>query len=250
MFDLNNIEGRVSLGYELGEITLLRAGMRYQSSPYLRSENSDKESAEIYAGLNQTLPANNCLDIEVGYGIMDYKFIDPTRTFVSMTNPEGALVGGHLRSFYVSPRLSRPLGRKTGLNLTFAFRSFMNTGDETVFGSSVGLLSPWTSVWEGTSVAATLKSYLIPQLISSAGIGYWNRRHLETLENDQFPAVVGKTRDDDQIRIYLQIMRPILLKSGALIQPRLQLDYTSNNSTNELFDYSAFSINTGISVRL
>ena len=161
-FNTNNVDSRIAFGLRLAPTTNLRWGFRLQSTEYLGSSSGDKLSLESYAGVNATFLRNNSFDFEIGYGVMDYRFIDPALEYIDIEQPEAALTGGKLRSLYLSPRLSRPLGRRTGVNLTFTYHRFLGDDDRIVYGSSVGLLSPWTSVWEGTYIAASLKSYLLP----------------------------------------------------------------------------------------
>ncbi|MBK7091730.1 MAG: hypothetical protein IPH59_08415 [bacterium] len=249
-YNNNNFNVRTSIGYRLSATARLRAGIQILGSEYLGSSSGDKTSAEAYLGFNTTLFGDNSIDCELGYGSMDYRFIDPGLEFIDFENPEGALVSGKLRSFYLSPRFSRPLGSQTGLNLTLSFRQFANDNDRIVYGSSVGLLSPWTSVWEGTSATLTVKSYLIPHCVTTIGTGYWNRRHLRTIENNMFPLVIGTDRDDEQVRSYCQVARPVLIGAGLLLQPYLSLEFSNNRSTNRLFEYTSFAISTGISLKL
>lgn len=248
-YDLNTLDSRITTGYRFGEVATLRWGVGFRTYSYLATESGDREMAETFVGLNTTPFGRNSLDIEAGFGRMDYEHVKSNLIFVNPQYPERSLTGSKLKSFYVSPRWSRPLDEKNGISVTFSYRTFMNTDEGIVFGSSVGLLSPWTAVWEGTSIAATLKSYLIPQAITTLGCGYWNRHHLPTIESDNFPIVMGRERDDDQVRAFVQVIRPFTTSGGQLIQPRLTLEYTNNNSSNELFEYSAMVISTGISFR-
>lgn len=249
-YNNNNYNVRTALGYRLGSATRLRAGIQILGTEYLGSSSGDKTSSEVYLGFNTTILGSNSFDCEFGYGSMDYRFIDPVLEFIDFENPEAALVSGHLKSVYVSPRFSRPLGSRTGVNLTVSYRQFVNGDDRIVYGSSVGLLSPWTSVWEGTSATLSIKSYLIPRCVTTLGGGYWSRRHLRTIESNMFPLVIGTDRDDDQFRGYLQIARPILIGAGRLLQPYLNFDFSNNRSSNRLYDYSSFSVSTGISLKL
>lgn len=248
-FNTNDLDARAAFGYRLGVATNLRWGVRLQSTEYLGSSSGDKVALESYAGINLTFWRQNSLDCEIGYGIMDYRFIDPVLEYIDIEQPEAALTAGKLRSIYLSPRLSRPLGQRTGANLIFTYHRFLGDDDEIVYGSSVGLLSPWTSVWEGSSIVANVKTYLLPSFITTFGCGYWNRRHLRTIERGFYPLVIAKERDDDQVRMYLQFVRPVSIGSGMILQPHIQIDFTNNNSTNELFDYTGASVSTGVSLR-
>ena len=249
-FNNNNYNVRTAIGYRLGSATRLRAGIQVLGTEYLGSSSGDKTSSEVYLGFNTTVFGSNSFDCEFGYGSMDFRFIDPALEYIDHDPPEAALVSGRLKSLYVSPRFSRPLGSHTGINLTLSYRQFVSGDDRIVFGSSIGLLSPWTSVWEGSSVTLSVKSYLVPRCVTTLGGGYWNRRHLRTIERNDFPLVIGTDRDDEQFRGFIQIARPILIGAGRLLQPYLNIDFGNNRSSNRLFDYSSFSDSTAISLKL
>jgi hypothetical protein len=256
-FDNNNFDTRLAVGYRFHPALSGRIGGTVQTTSYLASESGDKRSAEVFAGLNATILRNNSLDIEFGFGAADYRKIDRSLDFLPIgpygEEPEKALLDATLRSIYVSPRFSRPLGSKTGINLTLMVRNFQNVGDAMVLGSSTGLLSPWSSVWDGESITLTVKTYLIKTLTVSAGAGYWKKTYLQTLEQEDYSnrsSEWGTKREDIQKRVYLQALRPITIWRDRLLQPKIQVDYTHNNSINGLFSFSGFSIGAGISLQL
>jgi hypothetical protein len=132
----------------------------------------------------------------------------------------------------------------------------MNSEDGLVYGASIGLLSPWTSVWEGHSISLSLKSFLIPTVMLTTGIGYWDETFISTLD-DVLPYpdggfliyIIPVGRKDEQRKFYLQLQRPVSTPLGVL-QPNLRVDYVDNDSTNDLFDYFGFSISVGMSYQL
>jgi hypothetical protein len=255
-FDNNNVDGRISLGYRLKPTLNVRCGFNIQSAAYLASDIGDKKSVELFSGVNFSFWGRNSLDLEAGIGATDYRYINTDSLdgddikFLNPQDPLSSLRERTLNSFYFSPRYSRPLGSLTGMNLTIVYRDFRHT-DALVFGSSVGLLSPWTSIWEGTSVTLNVKTYLVPAVITTVGVGYWNKTYLNTFEKiaDSW-AVFTTYRDDQQERAFVQMMRPISTEGGGLLQLSLSIDYTHNHSTNKLYKYSGVSIQTGISYRL
>lgn len=256
-YDNNNFNTRLAVGYRIHPALSGRIGGTIQTTSYLTSESGDKRSAEVFAGLNATILGNNSFDIEFGFGAADYRKIDRSLEYLPIgpygEEPEKALLDATLRSIYVSPRFSRPLGSKTGVSLTLTVRNFQNVGDALVLGSSTGLLSPWSSVWEGESITLTVKTYLIKTLTLSTGGGYWSKSYLQTLEQEDYAnrsSQWGTKREDIQKRVYVQVLRPITVWRDHLLQPRVQVDYTHNNSINGLFSYSGFSIGAGISLQL
>jgi hypothetical protein len=250
-YDNDNFNATVSFGYRLMPTLSARVGVLRQTSAYLASEEGDKESFDFFAGINATPFGRNSVDFEAGYGFADCLSIDTSKLFNGFLGnpdyPDSALGPATLRSYYFSPRYSRPIGEKTGLSITFVYRAFSEADDISVFAPSNELLSPWTSVWQGTSTAATVKTYLLKDFTISAGVGYWNKAFLST--GKLWRPGLKISRDDEQRKVFLQIIRPITAWRDATLQPRVRLDYTDNKSTSKLYRYSGFTIETGISLK-
>jgi hypothetical protein len=262
-FDNNRFEATASAGYRLLPAVGARMGLTWRSTSYIISESHDKENWEVFTGLNVTPFGRNSFDVELGYGTTHFNSVpvgssEPPFDFYVVGDPDSLLTGASLQSLYVGPRYSRPLGYKTGLNINYMFRTFMNSeqGDGIVIGTSIGLLSPWTSVWEGHLVALNLKSFLIPTVMLTAGISYSDKTFLSTLE-DVFPDGKGSyviivkpvERQDEQRNFYLQAQRPFSTPLGVL-QPQVRVGYEDNKSTNDLFDYHGFTFSAGINYQL
>lgn len=254
-FDNDNLDSRISFGYRIKPYLQARCGVNIQSTAYLSTENGDKKSIEFFSGVNLSFWGKNSLDLEAGIGATDYRDSDTSKLQHGDPYPifldryaDASLRAQTLRSVYFSPRYSRPLGSLTGLNITFVYRSFQNN-DGIVFGSSVGLLSPWTSIWEGKSITLGVKTYLVPAVITSTGVGYWKKTYLNALESVGPNAVWPTARADEQERVYLEVTRPISVGSGGTLQPSVVVDYVHNKSTNAFFKYSGVSIQTGIIYR-
>ncbi len=262
-FDNNTFDATVSAGYRLLPALSVRAGYSWRTTAYLYSQSGDKEDWEVFSGINFTPYGRNSLDLEVGFGNARYYFVPvshwgpPYDLVFDVSSPDALLRGGGLQSLYVAPRYSRPIGFKTGLNVTYTYRTFLNSQDGLVFGTTIGLLSPWTSVWEGNSVAINIKSYLIPTVTFSAGFGYWEKTFLSTLEdyypgdsrNPGYAIIKPIPREDNARKFYIQFQRPFRTFIGT-VQPNIRIDYVDNNSTNELYDYSGYSLSVGLSYQL
>jgi len=243
VYNTDDYDALASLGYQLSPAIQLRTGISYKNKTYTKSDVADKESFEIFAGANFTFLGSNSLDLEAGYSYAKSKFIDTMSLYVwpiEITEDDG-----NLKTYYISPRFSRPLGFKTGMNITFTYTKFLGDDDHVVYSYSTGFLSPWASTWEGNSVSINLKSYLIPNMIVSIGGGYWNKYFLRMFE---FPDRI-RTRDDDLSRYYLSISRPIPTNSGLFFEPSLQLDISNCTSSHKLYDYSSYSIIVGLTIR-
>jgi len=243
VYNTNDIDILSSLGYRLGDKVQLRAGISYKNTKYINSDVADKESYEFFAGGNFTLFGSNSLDLEGGYSYAKSRFIDEASLNIFPVEPKEE--PGNLKSFYISPRFSRPLGGKTGMSISFAYAQFLGDYDPVVYSYATGFLSPWASVWEGNSITLKLKSYLIPKTIINAGAGYWNKNFLRMFE---FPDRV-KTREDDLSRYYISFSWPVPSRSGMFFEPTLQIEFSNCTSSHRLYDYSNFSVTLGATIR-
>lgn len=268
-YDNNDYSGQISAGYKLLPNFLVRTGVKVRGTAYLAYDSGDNTSLEMFGGFNWTLPYSNAFDLEFGYGSTGLNYypnpdvLTPTIIFTTFDprDPEGSLEDGDLHSIYISPRISRPIGNKTGLSLTFTNRVFQNSYKMVVADASVGLLSPWTGMWDGWSVTLNAKSYLVPTFVISAGAGYWEKTYIDILDGEDLPSFIPNDRVDYQRRIFISFLRPTKL-GHIVLQPNLQLDYVSNQSNitshwpnrpskaSNLYDYSGFSAAVGVSFRL
>ena len=244
VYNTDTYEGMASVSYKLTPTAQIRACITYDNTLFKNSEEADKEVYGVIGGLNLTFLGSNSLDIETGYTFADFISIEEEGILAYPQVLEE--IDGDLKSFYISPRFSRPMGRKLGMNITYTYLSFVDYEHPIVYSYATGFLSPWGSVWDGNSVTLNLKSYHIPKMIITGGFGYWNKRMLRTLE---FPDRIIP-REDDYSRYYLGLSWPMPSRSGPYLEPSIQLDIINNTSTNRLYDYSTFSVIVGLTLRM
>jgi hypothetical protein len=274
-FDNNYGEISVAADYELLPSLSLRQGLSYRATRYLNAGLEYKRDLDVYFGANLLLPAANVLDVEAGFSATHYPHKDLVRFIDSI--PPGwdfplpyqdwlmewiGNSGSDLLLFHFSPRVSRPLGPRTGLTLTFTDRIFQNYSHQTVFGFNTGSFSPWASVWQGTGVSASLKTFLIPRLIVTAGAGYWQKRFLRSLEGRALFINQSIDRHDWQSRLFLTIQAPVKPTRALLVEPTITVDYVHNDSRitsedkgyerlyRDFYRYRNWSVSAGIRIRL
>jgi hypothetical protein len=158
----------------------------------------------------------------------------------------------NLWCFYFSPRWSRPIGGRSGFNLSYSVQNFQNYDNEIVWGFTTQFLSPWASVWEGQNLTAAFKTYLIPRIILTAGAGYWDKRYLRTIEQNHTYYVQAKEaerRHDWQNKAYFGLQWPFRLSRGIRCESNLGLEYSDNRSNKILYRYSDFSVSLGMGIR-
>ncbi|MFH1686672.1 MAG: hypothetical protein ABIE70_04025 [bacterium] len=269
-----------SVGYQLSPETHLRTGTQYKVKNFTESGVDPKTTLLVFGGGNHNLGRGFSLDLEMGYqtGSFTYvdssDFLDPWYALGREKRPiardaeyaDSVATVGSIGSFYISPRLSFNIGGKTGMKLGFSHRSWLNTPDDAgVYGFSVAAISPWATDWEGNAVILSAKTYLIPKLIVSSGIGYFNKTYLNHIEAVEFyvfdifeqewkwtapgvsfPFSINE-RKDEQIRTFLSVSRPFSSRSGWFIEPQFQIEFTNNSSSTPQRDYTNYG--TGYIVR-
>ncbi len=275
-FENNVMSANIALGYELKKYLNLRAGFELTSTDYTNEAGTDtvesfavynisgdQDQYELFVGGNLTFLGANVLDVELGYASVNLSYVEmPTDSFfnpvvMDMVPRDHIIAGidslreGNMGSFYISPRLSRPIGSKTGINITYIYREFQDVEDMVIPGLSTQFLSPWSSVYDGHAVTATIKTFVLPNFIISSGIGYFDKKYLNS-EKERVVRLGGMPpyeidyREDEMTKFYWSIKRPIATKSNLYLEPAVQIDYSDNKSTNDFYDYNAFSMTFGL----
>ena len=268
-FPTEDIDGSLALGYRLGQSIRFRIGSMVQSTGYSTEELDNRNKLQIFAGGNFSLRHFGALDIEAGYNYGNLDYVNAYRTiFDTIVVPWGGirpgeqytiLNEGRLKSYYLSPRLSFPLGARTGVSFTFSYRSFIDKDTAAiVYGYSTGYVSPWVNEYDGNSIQTKVKTYLIPRLITTVGAGYWNKTYLKTVEEqyDEFTGgkvlstLFAKDRADDQTRVYLDLQFPLVIQHTWHLEPSIRFDFTHNASTIDVYDYNDFAVSTSFNLQL
>jgi len=276
-FDNNNGLLKAALGHTFNETLRIRTGAKFNATSYINSDtttDADYEQYELFAGLNATLFGTTSFDLETGVGLTRYSYIDATVDSVippimpglpGQAPPNQFLQDGNFEAFYVSPRISHPLGDRTGISLTYTYRQFFNIDDAVVLGYTTDFLSPWASFFDGSAIQLRVKSLLVPHMIVNAGFGYWDKTYLRTIEQslvevELYPGYSieelrwldpkdAGSREDEMLRLYIGFQRPFAIGGGAIVEPRLSLDYTHNSSSLDSYDYSSTAVAAGITYR-
>lgn len=265
-------------GYEVGRDKNVRLGSKLTIKRYPNSSSADNEQFELFAGANLTLLDNSSLDVEAGWGRSTYKYIDSDRMpFIpddpylpTQIDPNDSTDEGSFSSVYISPRLSRQLGSKTGVSLTFSYRHFFRDEKAVVLGFSTASLSPWNTFFDGTSIQLRLKTFILPSFIVSAGTAYWDKTYLKTVElvevfipspdPEEEPGLAywenqygrpdeAPERSDWQSKSFIEIQRPIVLKKGFTLEPSVSVLYEDNRSLVDRYDYTSWTFRASVSLK-
>lgn len=272
-FTGNEYDATAGLDYHLGPRTQLRASATFHATEFPIEGVIDREKYDFASGGSTTLFGRYGLDVEAGYSTGKYQFINPIKYVngdPSLPVPRLSILPGeqysilledNLKSVYVSSRVSTSFGKKTGVGLTYSVRHFLDRDESaTIYGYSTGYLSPWLNDYEGQAVVLKLKTFLIPRLITSLTCGFWERRHLRTVEleliENRFHQIepdinllYAQERTDWRRRVDLKVQWPLVRGNGLTFEPSLQVGYTDNNSSVLVYDYTDFSLSGGVTIR-
>ncbi len=279
---------KATAGFVVTDATRIRGGVTFISTNYTNREDVNldwnaiitestwpggltdfsvsRQDIEFFIGFNQKLPLRNALDIESGLATTSFLYKHPAVD--GFGTPPGydfpiplyawpidavPNLRENVWVWFISPRLSRPIGPRTGASVIYTLRNFQNYDQQIVYGDSARFLAPWSNLWDGESITLEIKTYLVPQSIISIGIGYWDKTFIKTIEPDDerlFEAAFDDRRRDWQTRYFISIQRPILGHNGILLEPAIDIEYTKNRSNREFYRYSDFSAALRLRLRL
>ncbi|MFH2035146.1 MAG: hypothetical protein ABIJ45_01985 [Candidatus Zixiibacteriota bacterium] len=273
-FNNNSMEFTIAGNFQADSVCQLRAGFSATANIYTNDNEagyntvsreflypSDHNIYKMYLGSNSQLGRNSSLDLEFGMVAMNLTYVFnpgnnpdiPFRDYLSVYYD--TMEESHLLAYYISPRFSKLLGKKTGISVTYTFRDFAFIKDVVLPGISTGFLSPWANVYGGGALILSVKSFVVPNFILSAGVGYFGKLYIPSEKNRVTDDVgidiryVIYQRHDRQTKTYLSIKRPIPFKSGLFMEPALQINYNENKSNDPLYEYTAFSLTFGLTIR-
>ncbi len=255
------------VGYQYSPRVHLRSEVAYNYNDYTNAEYlndmvNSKQSIDLVGGANWSISGTNVLDLEVGLSEQNINatFID---TAYGVDNPpviDTIITDGMrdkvTRTIYLSPRFSRQLGERTGVTLTYTYRNFVSGSDIIVAGEAASLLDPFATVWEGSGVTLAIKTFLIPRLITTFGLGYWDKtylRHLKGFKDEPWwPSYDYRPADrsDEKSSIYFGFQMPLPKTwAGLSIEPVLSGEYSDNSSTIDQYDTFDWNVSLGVSLR-
>ncbi|MDH3892258.1 MAG: hypothetical protein OEV49_14365 [candidate division Zixibacteria bacterium] len=267
-YNTNAYAVMLSTGYQFRPRVHLRANSSWRFTDYTETVPgdgviNDKIELDIVAGANINVFGSNALDLEVGAAQTRYDedILVEFLNFETLSLDTAEVsYGRRLRTLYFSPTFSRPLGTKSGLNVTAAFRKFASGGNVIVAGAASGVLDPLSPLYEGIGVFMKIKTFLVPKLITTFGVGYWDKTHLATLvldsiphpqiEDAWIPAYLPHDREDDQSRAFVSAQMPIPDGiSGFYVEPSLLISYRDNSSTIKEYNYYGWMVTVGVSLK-
>jgi hypothetical protein len=239
LYDQAGTTVNADISYRLMRWAYLQSSVSYLNTYYTNSDFGSNRSIDITTGVNLTVLGSNSLALRAEYSRRS--FDQPTLT------QEGAgyaLENGQDNSetFEIAGillRYSRPLGERTGMNLSVGHRQLQVGNDYAVLGYSVDYLSPWADLWEGQYLSGSVKHFFPNQFTTELSFAYFDKSFVDVIEVVESS---GETfwrddRNDDLTTLSLSISRPVLIQEDRLFTPTIHLGYRQNQSSTEYFDY-------------
>jgi len=234
----------------LPSIHLLTAAS-YLSNSYTNSDIGSYRSYDLAGGANLRFAGSNTLALRAEFDHRIYEQPSPATFGPGNRFTES---GDNTQSFDIMSgliRFSRPLGSRTGLNLSASHRRLDLPADYTFYGYTIDYLSPWSDLWEGSSFSAGLKHFFPNQITTEFAIAYADKDFVDVVEQaDDGTEYLQNARNDRQTSLSLAVTRPLVLKSGQLLTPSLVIGYRDNNSTEPYFDHEAVSASLSLKIQL
>jgi len=238
------------ISYRLTQRTHLQSSISYLNNSYINSDFGSNHSIDLSTGINATIMGSNAIAVRLDY---TRRFFD--QPALTQEGTGYALLAGQdkTETFGVTGilvRFSRPLGKRTGMNLSIGSRQLHVDNNLTVLGYTIDYLSPWADLWEGVSFSGNVKHYFPSQLITELSLAYYDKNFVDVVELSDVTSETywQDARGDQLTTLSLTISRPISLQSGKMITPSFFLDYRNNHSSARFFDYE--NIRASISLRI
>jgi len=256
----------VGAGYQYSPRVNLRSELAFNhheyTNAYFRNDmvNSNR-IVDVLVGGNWSVAGTNVLDLEMGFTGQEVNRTFVDTAIIPRLNPpriDTVIADGQpdhdVGTIYLSPRFSRQIGKRTGVNLTGTFRGFVSGSDIVVAGETAELLDPFATAWEGAGATLNIKTFLIPRLITNLSFGYWDKSYLkyEELRRNESGNFVPTPvdRDDTKKSVYLGFQMPLAKTLGGLtIEPVASVEYSDNSSTIDRYDYFNWDLSVGVSIR-
>lgn len=240
LYDYFGGNAEASLNYRLSQRIHALASVSYLNNSYTNSDYGSNSGVYLSAGLNLTVLGSNSLAVRFDY--MTQSFNQQVTSLEGNGNNNNLTYTDKSETFDIAGltlRLSRPLGKRTGLNLSAGYRQLLIENDFSVPGYTIDYLSPWADLWEGASISGNIKHFFPHQIIGEISAAYYDKEFAEVIELSGDEYWTDK-RSDRMTDLSIKISRPFGLQNGGQLRPSLNINYRLNESTSDYFDYDSF----------
>jgi len=239
LYDQAGTKIGADISYRLRRWAYLQSSVSYLNTSYTNSDFGSNRGIDIATGVNLTVLGSNSLALRAEYSRRSF---DQPKLILEGAGSTLAVGQDNSETFEITGillRYSRPLGERTGMNLSIGSRQLHVRSGYAVLGYSVDYLSPWADLWEGPSLSGSVKHFFPDQFTTELSFGYYDKSFVDVIE---FAESSGETfwrddRNDQLTTLSLSISRPVLFQDRKLFTPTINLGYRQNHSSTEYFDY-------------
>lgn len=248
-YDRNIFSGAAAIGYHIRPALMLKSQASYLAVSYVNSDFGSQDGFDISGSINFTPIGSNAFEIDINFAKNSYE-----QASLGLESPQNRqfLTTENYSTVNYSLRYSRPLGNRTGVNMTFIKRQLDRTNTFAIPGYSIDYLSPWADLWEGSSISATAKHYFPRQISLEIGAIFSMKSYADVMEYSETESNTYQisSRDDNYLSIRFSFSKSITMSPNSILLPALEIGYIHNNSTSDLFDYDSPLVTFSMSARL
>lgn len=254
LYDIyNHTDGSLAaqLRLRLSSRVSAAAGTAIIAAAYPNATEGDNLGRAIFGRLNIIPFGVNTVDLEAGIDHFTFPNLAATAQPQSGNAGVAAQLLTGLATVYYSARFSRPLGDHTGISINYGVRVFRDAEGMAALDLSLHDLSPWTAFREGHTIAADIKTFLVPHMVIAGGIEYHDMDYMDAFERllaSGTETYDVKSRSDRRTACTLDLRRPVVVSGGWILNPSLTLYYIENSSSDPLYTYISFG--AAVSVNL
>ncbi|RKX22697.1 MAG: hypothetical protein DRP35_01325 [Candidatus Zixiibacteriota bacterium] len=240
------------ISYRLLRWAHLQSSASYINNNYTKSDFGSNQTVNFAMGINFTVLNSNSITFKMDYSqrLFDQPTLIQEGSGNSFSNNQSKSETFDITGILI--RYSRPLGKRTGLNLSLGHRQLHLDNDYTVLGYTIDYLSPWSDLWEGMSFSGGLKHFFPKQITTKLSFAYYDKRFIDVVELDEFTSGTywQDTRDDQLSILSLSISKPILIQSNKMFTPFLYFEYRKNESTIRFFNYENIMVSVSLKMAI
>ena len=226
-------------GYQVAPWAYVHSSISYLNTSYTNSDFGSNRGIDVATGINITVLGTNSLALSMEYSRRSF---DQPLVIDEGGGDTRASSQNESQTFNIAGilmRYSRPLGERTGMNLSVGHRQLHVDSDYAVLGYTIDYLSPWSDLWEGPSLSGGLKHFFPNQIATELTVAYFEKSFVDVLETAEMKGdpYWRDTRDDRLTTLSASIWRPITLKNEKQLIPSINIGYRKNQSSAGFFEY-------------
>ncbi len=251
LYSQNNFGTDALIIYQVAPKININSRVSYAAVSYFNSDYGSRNGLALSGGLNFTPFGSNSFNFMANYymGRYDQMPTDLDSSPGGRSNRTDDYDSYSLTD--ISLRYSRPIGERTGVSVSLGQRYIRYDESFIVADFDVDNLSPMSDLWDGPSGSVFIKHIFANQYKLVLKSSYAEKSYIETTEQSTDEIILDQQnlRSDSFASFLISLSRPITIGTGNILTPTLSVSYSSNGSTENLYDYSGLSASLSMNIR-